>query len=136
MSEPVPGTGRTVDGFRSTLRAGEPPMLDAGSQSTAPGSVTAGQVTPRAPIRELQSGDRIGRYVILTRIGHGGMGIIYGAQDPDLDRRVALKFLLGGDGAGNLGSARLLREAQSLAQLSHPNIVAVHDVGKRPMSLW
>lgn len=136
MSDPVPETGRTVDGFQSTILSNGSPAADAGSQSTAPGFAVTGQVRTRSPIRELQSGDRIGRYVILTRIGHGGMGIIYGAQDPDLDRRVALKFLLGRDGAGNLGSARLLREAQSLAQLSHPNIVAVHDVGILDDRVW
>lgn len=136
MSEPAPGVGTTVDGFRSTILSGDPPGPNDGSQSTAPGFAVDRQVGGQAPLRELTSGDRIGRYVILTRIGHGGMGIVYGAQDPDLDRRVALKFLLGGEGAGNLGSARLLREAQSLAQLSHPNIVAVHDVGVLDDRVW
>ncbi|MDC0667880.1 bifunctional serine/threonine-protein kinase/formylglycine-generating enzyme family protein [Nannocystis radixulma] len=85
---------------------------------------------------ELRNGQTIGRYVILARIGHGGMGVVYAAQDPDLDRRVALKFLRAGEGVGRDRSLRLLREAQSLAQLSHPNVVAVHDVGVLDERVW
>ena len=74
---------------------------------------------------------RLGRYVVLSRIGSGGAGAVYAAHDPDLERRVALKVLtserLGDD--GSRGRERLLREARALAQLSHPNVVAVHDVG-------
>ncbi|MCB9707043.1 MAG: hypothetical protein H6711_34700, partial [Myxococcales bacterium] len=67
---------------------------------------------------------RIGRYVILGQLGKGGMGVVYAAYDPELDRRVAIKLLLTGEG-GPLG-ARLLREAQALARLSHPNVVQVY----------
>jgi eukaryotic-like serine/threonine-protein kinase len=70
---------------------------------------------------------RIGRYAVLGQIGRGGMGTIYAAFDDDLDRRVAIKLLHATD-EGDTG--RLRREAQALAQLSHPNVVAVFEVGE------
>jgi tetratricopeptide (TPR) repeat protein len=79
----------------------------------------------------LERGALVGRYVLLERVGSGGMGIVWAAFDPQLDRRVAIKLLRPGraDAEGSEGRARLLREAQSMARLSHPNVVAVHDVG-------
>jgi tetratricopeptide (TPR) repeat protein/predicted Ser/Thr protein kinase len=80
---------------------------------------------------ELEPGKRLGRYVIVKKIGRGGMGTVYSAYDPDLDRNLALKLVtVGEDGtAGDEGRVRLLREAQAIASLAHPNVVAVHDVG-------
>ena len=76
----------------------------------------------------LTRGTSIGRYLILDPVGEGGMGVVYKAYDPKLDRLVALKVMRTLDeGDGQRG--RLLREAQALAQLSHPNVIAVHDVG-------
>ncbi len=74
---------------------------------------------------------RIGRYVIIGRLGAGGMGVVYAAYDPELDRKVAIKLMYAEqDGArARRGQALLLREARALAKLSHPNIVAIHDVG-------
>lgn len=76
-------------------------------------------------------GDCLGRYVVLEEIGAGGMGIVYAAYDPELDRRIALKVLqTQGDGQGTEEARlRLLREAQALARVVHPNVVAIHDVG-------
>ena len=84
---------------------------------------------PAKPVA-LEAGARIGRYLILERVGSGAMGVVYGAYDPELDRKVALK-LLDGDGAGQdpIARARLLREAKAMARLTHPNVVVVHDVG-------
>lgn len=80
----------------------------------------------------LEPGSLVGRYHVLERIGAGGMGVVYAAFDPDLDRKVALKVLqperLDGD-AGSRGHARLIREAKAMAKLAHPNVVTVHDVG-------
>lgn len=76
----------------------------------------------------LERGAAVGRYVILDRIGSGGMGVVYAAYDPELDRRVALK-LLRTDRFAAPGHLRLLREAKALARLTHPNVVAVHDAG-------
>jgi eukaryotic-like serine/threonine-protein kinase len=73
---------------------------------------------------ELPRGATVGRFLVLGRIGSGGMGVVYAAYDPDLDRRIALKLLRGG-----ADHARLLREAQAAAKLSHPNVVSVFDLG-------
>jgi serine/threonine protein kinase len=77
----------------------------------------------------------VGRYVVLQRLGAGGMGVVHAAYDPELDRKVALKLLLPGM-VGDTGRARLLREAQALARLSHPNVVAIHDVGTVGEQVW
>ncbi len=77
----------------------------------------------------LATGARLGRYVVLGRLGAGGMGVVYAAWDPELDRRVAVKLLHRRVG-GTDGPARMLREAQALARLQHENVLAVHDVGQ------
>ncbi|MEM6989678.1 MAG: serine/threonine-protein kinase, partial [Myxococcota bacterium] len=70
----------------------------------------------------------VARYVPLEKIGAGGLGTVYAAYDPELDRKVAVKFVRT-DPEGVNARARLVREAQAMAQLNHPNVAAVHDVG-------
>ena len=71
----------------------------------------------------------IGRYHVRGRLGAGGMGVVYAAYDPQLERPVAIKVLRGhAAGDGEL-AGRLHREAQALARVTHPNVVAVYDVG-------
>jgi tRNA A-37 threonylcarbamoyl transferase component Bud32 len=75
---------------------------------------------------------RVGRYVIRGLVGRGGMGVVYAAEDPELMRRVAIKLLRRdriASGSSKHWKMRLLREARAIAQLSHPNVIAVHDVG-------
>ena len=72
--------------------------------------------------------DVIGRYAIAEKLGEGGMGVVYAAYDPELDRQVAVKLLAPATGDVQ-ARARLIREAQALARLNHPNVVAVHDAG-------
>lgn len=82
---------------------------------------------------ELQRGDAVGRYLVLSVLGAGGMGVVYEAHDPGLDRSVALKVLAPDRGAGALNEAgrqEIRREAQALAKLAHRNVVTVHDVGE------
>src|SRR5690606_2544059 len=79
---------------------------------------------------------RIGRYAILRKLGQGGMGVVYVAFDEDLDRKVALKLLRGELSKDARGRARMLREAQALARLSHPNVVQVHEVGQWNDNDW
>ncbi|MFZ6180315.1 protein kinase domain-containing protein [Nannocystis pusilla] len=69
----------------------------------------------------------LGRYLIIKQLGAGGMGTVYKAYDPDLDRTVAIKLLHGA--AVGEARARMIREAQAMAKLSHPNVVPVFDVG-------
>ncbi len=71
---------------------------------------------------------RVGRYIVLSPIGHGGMGVVYRAWDPSLARIVALKMLRGEP--DDMLRERFLREGRAAARLRHPGIVAVHDVGE------
>jgi tetratricopeptide (TPR) repeat protein/predicted Ser/Thr protein kinase len=98
------------------------PSLD----DTISGEGTQRRVLPTGITR----GATVGRFVVLDRLGTGGMGVVYSAYDPELDRKVALKLVLAGlPATGGSSRARLLREAQSMAQLSHPNVAAIFDVG-------
>ncbi|MGH1346919.1 MAG: protein kinase domain-containing protein [Nannocystales bacterium] len=108
---------------RSVLSSG---MLSSGSLTRTEG----GAPEPHDGPELLAPGSAIGRYRTLECVGIGGMGVVYAAYDPHLDRRVALKLLLdvGGDN-GARKRARLLREAQSMAKLTHTNVITVHDVG-------
>ena len=80
-----------------------------------------------------RDGDKVtasGRYVLLSALGAGAMGVVQAAFDRQLDRKVALKFLAATPGEDTARArARLQREAQALAKLAHPNVVTVHDVG-------
>jgi predicted Ser/Thr protein kinase len=81
--------------------------------------------------KTLPRGTNLARYVVIDPLGRGGMGVVYAAYDPELDRKVALKLLrpdLSATVAG-LGRSQLLAEAQALARLSHPNVITVFDVG-------
>ncbi len=97
----------------------------------ATGRVDGPAPLPSAAAAPLPRGASVGRYIILEKLGQGGMGVVYAAFDPELDRKVAIKLLLSSAVAseGSTGQARLLREAQALARLSHPNVVSVYDVG-------
>ncbi|HEX6900970.1 MAG TPA: serine/threonine-protein kinase [Thermoanaerobaculia bacterium] len=88
-----------------------------------------GRAAPPLRAESTERGTVVGRYVILERIGTGGMGVVYAAYDPELDRKVALKLLRPDRVAGKDQRVRLLREAQAIARLSHPNVVTVHDTG-------
>ena len=72
---------------------------------------------------------RIPGYDVEALLGRGGMGVVYKARHRRLDRPVALKMLLAGGYAGPAERARFQREAEAVAGLRHPNIVAVYDVG-------
>ena len=81
----------------------------------------------------LPAGHAIGRYIVLRAIGEGGMGMVYAAFDPKLDRKIALKLLRPDRHKAAIdhkkASARLLREAQVMAKIAHRNVVSVFDVG-------
>lgn len=78
-------------------------------------------------------GSRLGRYVVLEELGHGSMGVVYAAYDPQLSRRVALKVIRAEGSVSPAGRARrqqhLLREARVLAAVAHPHVITIHDVG-------
>src|SRR4051812_28642367 len=93
---------------------------------------------------------KIGSYLLRRRLGEGGMGIVWLAYDPDLDRDVAIKeMLLPSDAAeatqrqgspdsesSDRAVQRFLREARSAAKLSHPNCVAVHHITREQRKLY
>ena len=79
----------------------------------------------------LRRGSLVGRYVVLGVVGRGAMGVVYAGFDPELERKVALKLVLP-DATGDEPSRardRVVREAQAMARLSHPNVVGVYEVG-------
>ncbi|MBK8240057.1 MAG: tetratricopeptide repeat protein [Deltaproteobacteria bacterium] len=75
---------------------------------------------------------RFGRYEVTAALGSGGAGVVLRGRDPQLAREVAIKLVRADRGARDSagGDQRLLREAQALARLAHPNVVAVYDVGR------
>jgi len=78
----------------------------------------------------LGRGASIGRFQVLGLVGKGGMGEVYAAYDPELDRNVAIKLLRAGRNTGSdEARARMMREAQAIARVSHPNVVIVYDAG-------
>jgi tetratricopeptide (TPR) repeat protein len=118
-------------------------MTDAPVLDGIDDTMAAAEASPARPRQdpesaELAVGTVVQRYVVLGRVGAGGMGVVYSAYDPELDRKVALKLLHAhprGDRSTD-GPQRLLREAQALAKLSHPNVVAIHDVGDHEGCVW
>ena len=112
------GSGKT-SGFEATL------AVDSHGLAATQLDATAG---PERIPPELTTPSRIGRYLIVDELGRGGMGVVYAAYDPELDRKVAIK-LLHGERSDPTSQSRLLREAQAMARLSHPHVVHVHDVG-------
>jgi serine/threonine protein kinase len=79
--------------------------------------------------RAVGRGASIGRYLVVSLLGEGGMGRVYAAYHPELDRRVALKILRTARGS-EPARGRLVREGRALGKLSHPNVVQVYDVGE------
>jgi eukaryotic-like serine/threonine-protein kinase len=111
-----------------------PPSAEPTLQSLETGRATTGVSGGHTDHELLPGGALVGRYVVRSLLGTGGMGVVYVARDPELDRDVALKLVraqpsaMGASGASD-GRRRVLREAQAMAKLSHRNAVTVHDVG-------
>ncbi|MDY7232143.1 protein kinase domain-containing protein [Hyalangium rubrum] len=106
--------------LQTRLDTGVPTQLDTGESLPPP-------VLEGPPLRP---GEVLGRFVISGVLGAGGMGVVYAAEDPQLGRKVALKLLRSARAdATEERQARLLREAQAMARLSHPNVLPVFDLG-------
>ncbi|MEK7468578.1 MAG: protein kinase [Planctomycetota bacterium] len=141
----APGAPRPPSSSAETMAA-RPPFSDAATKvarNTRPASSTptilsahsepAGRtaVSPSSPSlpRRLGRLDRVGKYEIIDELGRGGMGVVYKARHPGLDRVVALKTLLATGSEEHV--ERFLREARAAARMGkHPNLVQVHDVGE------
>jgi serine/threonine protein kinase len=107
-------------------RSGTPPLL---------------RPPPPLDDRTLPPGTQVDRYVIVREIGAGGMGVVFSARDPELDRMVAVKVLRGD--SDPLVQERLRREAQAMAQLAHPNgeapgeaLATVKNASPGPAQIW
>src|SRR5882762_9294110 len=106
----------TVTGTGSPTRV----LADATVPASQPASTVRGDI--------LSSG-RCGRYEVLGQVGAGGMGVVFEARDPALDRKVALKLLRPRRRMSPIDSAdRLALEARAMARLSHPNVVTVYEI--------
>jgi len=84
----------------------------------------------------LAPGTRLGPYEILAEIGEGGMGVVYRARDPRLDRQVAIKLLPAGLAADTRARERLRREAMAIAALDHPYICKIFEIGEHDDALF
>ncbi len=102
-------------------------QVDPASSETAP-AVRLGDMSA------VPTGTTIGRFVVEGQLGSGGMGAVYRARDPELQRHVAIKLLHAG--RSDADSDRLLREAQATARLNHPNVVAIYDVGRHDDEIY
>jgi len=129
----VDGHLATCAACRDLVAAAAPAVLADGSRLVAAGATHVPAAPgPSSSAALLARGAAVGRYVILGVVGRGGMGDVYAAYDPELDRKIALKLL--NDGGAASGSqarsrGRMLKEAKAIARLSHPNVVVVHDAG-------
>jgi tRNA A-37 threonylcarbamoyl transferase component Bud32/ABC-type branched-subunit amino acid transport system substrate-binding protein len=103
-------------------------LVDEAAGAAASSSADEVPSTKRLPA-PLVPGAHVGRYEIVEPVGAGGMGRVYAALDPVLDRRVALK-LLHPHAASDEMETRLLREAKAMARLSHPEVMPVYDAGR------
>ncbi|MEZ4452441.1 MAG: serine/threonine-protein kinase [Nannocystaceae bacterium] len=127
-------------------------MVEDGRQSTWRRRATAmvrgaTVVAPESAARPLAARDdaheaaadpaRVGRFVVLSRLGEGGMGVVFAAFDERLDRKVAIKLRHEGALFGDEEvRTRMLREAQAMARLSHPNVVAVYEVDEHQGQIY
>jgi tetratricopeptide (TPR) repeat protein len=81
---------------------------------------------------EVKVGGAIGRFELTRELGRGGFGVVFEATDHELSRTVALKLVKAGTRVSARGSEWLLREAEAVARLNHPNIITLHDLGQGP----
>ncbi|MGE3273048.1 MAG: protein kinase, partial [Chloroflexota bacterium] len=80
---------------------------------------------------ELAEGVRVGPYTLVRKLGEGGFGVVWQAQDDRLGRAVAMKFIKPAFAHDTLLREDFQREARAVSQLDHPNILTVHDIGEQ-----
>src|ERR1044071_3765617 len=130
--------------LRATVTDDDPAVRAADSDAALAVTAAAGSIPDAAEPGDPATaepdpliGETVGRYRVLARLGAGGMGVVYRAHDPVLDRTVALKVLPPLEASRRaVLEARRRREAQALARLDHHNVLAVYDVGIAHASLF
>lgn len=114
-----PAVDVPTEGFGDRARAAAGEVADHLARSVAKARIASALFSRERRVA-------IGRYQLLERVGAGGMGVVWGAWDPELERRVAVKLV---KPTVHAARDRILREGQALAKLSHPNIVPIFDIG-------
>lgn len=129
--EPPSGQGSTPAAPEGAKRRSDRDLIEAALEQAAPilASPASGTVTFGAPS---PLSDTFPGYEILREVHRGGQGVVYQALQKATRRKVAIKVIHGGPFTGSTGRARFEREVQVLGQLSHPNIVRIHDSGVTP----
>jgi WD40 repeat protein/serine/threonine protein kinase len=113
--------------FQNTVAMEQPPPEDSDSGESS--SSLSDRDTASKPFAEAAPLPEVPGYEILGRLGQGGMGVVYKARHLKLNRIVALKMVLAGEHADAGKLARFHVEAEAVARLCHPNIVAIYDIG-------
>ncbi|MEY3212241.1 MAG: hypothetical protein RIT28_2722, partial [Pseudomonadota bacterium] len=122
--------GGTYEGLGSLGLGPASPGLAAGLTYEDPDDSSAPNTTTPRPAGPFSALPRLGRYELRGQLGAGGMGVVYRAWDPDLDRYVALKALHPHISRTPGHRERFLREARAVAKLEHPGIVRIYDIGE------
>ncbi|HEY2509290.1 MAG TPA: serine/threonine-protein kinase [Polyangiaceae bacterium] len=129
---PLRGATTRKDGEREGASVTNPISATVDKSDTldsAPTASIGAWAVPRLEPVDAEPIERIGRYMVIARIGGGAMGQVYSTYDPELDRRIAVKLLRASGADSEDMRVRLFREAQAMARLTHPNVVTVYDVG-------
>ena len=131
LSSPLESRREFLDsacGGDQSLRSQVEVLLDSYDSGFLENSLYYGLSQPSGPL--LEPGRTFSHYTILKRLGRGGMGEVYLANDTALDRLTAIKVIHGESGFGDKAPLRLVREARAAAKLDHPNICSVYEVGE------
>ncbi len=135
MSEGCPDDSAVAAFVEHTLSAEARDALEVHVHGCASCREALAHVIATSELREPTApGEKIGRFALLEVLGMGGMGVVYSAHDPELERDVAIKLLH--IGTTEEARQRLLREAQALAKIDHPNVIKVHDVGNHDGQIY
>jgi len=106
------------------------PDARAESVATAETLTSNDSAAPAVTGAQPHPGTQLARYQLITRLGAGAMGEVWTANDPELDRTIAIKLVHPKFGSSPYLAGRLKREARAMAKVSHPGVVVIHDVGE------